>query len=451
MAAGVLAIVGVTVAVELLDGYAPVLSLGALYVFAVLPIAAFWGLAYAIPVAIGSMLAFNFLFLPPLYTFTLADGQNWVALVVYLVSAVVVSELAVRARRRAAESEQREREASFLARASATLLESVRVEDELRGIAVDAARVLGAGDVRIELGDPRTAEPPEQSFDLDAGDRRIGRLVVEGEPRVDSEIAGRVLPGLASLLAVAGDRERLAQRALEAETLRRSDAVKTAVLRSVSHDLRSPLTAIRAATEALTNPLLELSDEDEAGLFETMATESKRLSRLVDNLLDLSRLEVGAASPHIELWTLDDLVGRTLAELGASAETVVVDIPPELPPVLVDGGQIERALANLVENALKFSPEEGTVELRAALDNGELIVRVADRGPGLTDAELGRIFEPFEYGYAQASKRGAGLGLAIARGFTQANGGILWAESSSHGAVFVLSLPASNASVGVLA
>jgi two-component system sensor histidine kinase KdpD len=444
----VLAIAVVTLAVELLDGYAPVLSLGALYVFAVLPIAAVWGLAYAIPVAIGSMLAFNFLFLPPLYTFTLADGQNWVALVVYLVSAVVVSELAVRARRRAAESEQREREASFLARVSATLLESVRVEDELRGIAIGVARVLGVDDVRIELDPPLAPESHEPAFDLAAGGRQVGRLFVERGARVDNAAAGRVLPGLASLLAAASDRERLAQRALEAETLRRSDAAKTAVLRSVSHDLRSPLTAMRAATEALVNPTLELSEEDEAGLLETMTTESKRLSRLVDDLLDLSRLEVGAASPLFELWTLDDLVGRTLTELGRAGEHVSVDLPEELPPVHVDGAQIERVLANLVENALKYSPENGTVDIRAALNDGELIVRVADRGPGLTEAELGRIFEPFEYGDAQVAQRGAGLGLAIARGFAQANGGILWAESRrGEGAVFVLSLPVALASV----
>ena len=123
-----LAIAAVTLAVELLDGFAPVLSLGALYVFAVLPIAIVWGIAYAIPVAVGSMLAFNFLFLPPLYSFTLADGQNWVALAVYLAAAVVASELAARARRRAADAEQREREATFLANTSATLLESIRVE-----------------------------------------------------------------------------------------------------------------------------------------------------------------------------------------------------------------------------------------------------------------------------------------------------------------------------------
>ena len=141
-------------------------------------------------------------------------------------------------------------------------------------------------------------------------------------------MAGRVLPALATLLAAAVDRERLAQRALEVETLRRSDATKTTILRSVSHDLRSPLTAIRTAAETLTNPAVTLSDADQRRLVTTMAEETRRLSRLVDDLLDLSRLEAGAAAPDLELWTVDDLIGRTLAEIGEGTDRLSVERPP---------------------------------------------------------------------------------------------------------------------------
>ena len=271
--AGALGIAVVTVAIALLDTWAPVLSLGALYVFAVVPVAVVWGMTYAIPVAVASMLAFNFFFLEPLYTFTLADGENWVALAVYLVSAVVVSELAARSRRRASEAEQREREATLLARVSATLLESVRVEDDLRGVAIDVARTLGVDEVDIVLGDrrPRVTTHTRElkagacARELKAGDRVVGTLSVDGQAHIDEGVAGRVLPALATLLAAAVDRERLAQRALEVETLRRSDATKTTILRSVSHDLRSPLTAIRTAAETLTNPAVTLSDADRSG------------------------------------------------------------------------------------------------------------------------------------------------------------------------------------------
>ena len=449
--AGALGIAVVTVAIALLDTWAPVLSLGALYVFVVLPVAVVWGMAYAIPVAVASMLAFNFFFLEPLYTFTLTDGQNWVALAVYLVSAVVVSQLAARARRRAAEAEQREHEAALLARVSATLLESVRVEEELRGIAADAARTLGldaATDRARRPGRGRcgahTATESGGPGRRSAVRRREGSASTRARPE-------RVLPALATLLAAAVDRERLAQRALEVEALRRSDAAKTTILRSVSHDLRSPLTAIRAAAEALANPVVMLSEADEARLVETVAAETRRLSRLVDDLLDLSRLEAGASPPEPELWTVDDLVGRTLAEVGERADRVTVETTTSLQPVRVDAAQVTRVVANLIDNALKFSPADSVVELMATLEDDELTIRVLDRGPGLTDAELTRIFEPFEHGDAVAN-RGAGLGLAIARGFTQANGGIIWAERRpGGGSVFVVSLPVATAEVEALA
>ena len=243
------------------------------------------------------MLAFNFFFLPPLYTFTLADGQNWVALAVYLVSGVVVSELAVRARRRAAEAEQREREAAFLARVSATLLESISIEDELRGIASGAGRVLGVEQARIELGLHQPAQAREQAFELVAGDRAVGRLLAEPEATVDRAVADRVLPALASLLAVAGDRERLAQRALEAEAAapkRRSEDGDPP-----HGQPRPPLATDRhtSGNRGTDEPGARAERRTtEAELLETVATESKRLSRLVDDLLDLSRLEVGAAA-----------------------------------------------------------------------------------------------------------------------------------------------------------
>ena len=147
--------------------------------------------------------------------------------------------------------------------------------------------------------------------------------------------------------------------AVEAETLRRSDAIKTAILRSVSHDLRSPLTAIRTATEGLENPALDLTEADRAALLATIDVEAKRLDRLVANLLDLSRLELGAAEPKPELWTIESLVGQALSELGAGADRVTVSLAADLPPVEVDGAQVGLVLVNLIDNALEFSSRSG--------------------------------------------------------------------------------------------
>lgn len=224
----------VTGVIELLKSHVPVLSLGVLYVFAVLPIAIFWGRAYAIGVSILSMLAFNVLFLPPLYTVTMADSRNWFALAVLLVTAVVVSELAARSRRQA-------QEAALLARIATSLLERGTVSGELEMIGAEAAQALQVESVRIELGSPAAPAAGVEAHPLLVADRRVGTIFLE-RPRQGSErTRRRLLPALASLLGVAIDRERLAREAFEAEALRRSDAMKTALLRAV----RSPTTSRR--------------------------------------------------------------------------------------------------------------------------------------------------------------------------------------------------------------
>src|SRR5262245_37495609 len=334
-------VVLVTAAIAVLKRWVPVLSLGVLYIFAVLPVAVFWGLALACVVSVASMLAVNWFFLPPTHTLQLADGANWAVLAVYLTTAVVVSALAARARRRAELAEAREREAA--ARAAAEL---------------------------------------------------------------------------------------------EAEALRRSDALKTALLHAVSHDLRSPLTAIVAAASGLSNPQVTLDEIDRRELVETIRIEAERLDRLVGNLLDLSRLRAGAAVPHPELWTVDDLVSRALEELGSRGDRVDVTFGTDIPPVEVDAAQLERVLVNLLDNALKFSAADTRVVLRVETRDGSVLLHILDDGPGVADREL--VFEPFQ---SAGERRGAGLGLAIARGFAEANGAQVWAEAAEHGAHFVVELP----------
>jgi two-component system, OmpR family, sensor histidine kinase KdpD len=335
LAVSALAVAAVTGAIFALKTVAPVLGLAILYLLAVLPVAVLYGLGYALGVSIASMLAFNFFFLPPLHTLELTDSDNWVALGVFVVTSIVVSELATRARRRA--------------------------------------------------------------------------------------------------LATA-----------EADTLRRSDAAKTAVLHAVSHDLRSPLTAIRAAAEGLESGSLRLGDEDRAALLETIRLETARLERLVANLLELSRLEAGAARAQRELWPVDELVSRALDALGADASRISVALDGDAPLVRVDAAQLERVLANVLENALRFSSPPDPVELVVSSTGDDVLVRIIDHGPGLERESLERIFEPFEHG--RGGREGTGLGLAIARGFADANGCRLWAESrAGSGAAFVLAMPSAAA------
>jgi len=427
--ASIAAVTLVTLVIGLLHNWIPVLSLGVLYLFAVLPVAAVWGLTYSIAVSVGSMLAFNFFFLEPVHTLTLADSRNWFALLVFVVTAVVVSELATRSRRRA-------REAALLAEIATTLLEHGSVASELDEISAEAARALNAERAEIQLG-----ERAGGGFDLTAAGRRIGTIRVEGgEPGARR----RVLPALASLLAVALDRERLAGEAVEAEALRRADAIKTAVLRSVSHDLRTPLMAISTSASALARDDLAIDEDDRSELLATILAASDRLDRLVANLLDLSRLQAGAAEPERHLVSVDELVAGALEELGEAGRTIDVNLPDEPASVLVDAHQVQRALVNLVENALKYSPAAEPVRVQVTDSAADATIRVIDHGPGVAPGERARIFEPFQRG-ASSDRPGAGLGLAIARGFAEANGGTLSVESrAGQGATFVLRFPVAE-------
>ena len=439
--AGALAVAAVSVAIELIDDYVPVLSLGVLYLFAVLPIAVFWGPVLAVPVAIASMLAFNFLFLPPLYTFTLADRRNWFALLVYVVTAVVVGTLASRYRARGAEAEQRERESALLADMAADLLRGAGLNEGIGRIAERAADVLGVSSVRIELGEHARASAHESPHPLTVEGRTIGVLFMPEDQEPDLATKRRLLPALASLIGVAIERETLAHDALEAETLRRSDTVKTAVIQAVSHDLRTPLATIEQALDGLESRELELTEADRIALLETIRVEHHRLKRLVENLLDLSRLQAHATKSRPELWAVDELIGQALDDLP-DAERVLVDAPSELPAVHVDAAQIQRVLVNVLDNALRHSPAGETVSVRVTSTRKDVLIRVTDHGPGIPEEERERIFEPFHRVPSRSDEPGAGLGLAIARGFTEANGGRMWLESrEGQGASFVIALP----------
>jgi two-component system sensor histidine kinase KdpD len=407
-------------------------SLGVLYLLAVLLVSTFWGLKLGVATGVAAALAFNFFHIPPTGRFTIADAENWVALVVFLVAAVVASTLSELARMRAEEAEQRRREADLAAELARLLLGAPEPRSVLAPAAkriADALRIDSAAVVLEPIpGDERRAAVPLG---------QIGTLLV---PIAAEEVAReRVAPALEALLWAALERERLTAEVVETSALRRSDDIKTAVLRSVSHDLRSPLTAITAAGEALASP--SLPPEDRVALTDAIAHESRRLSRLVDQLLDLARLEAGTAEPREDWCSLDEVIRAAVEDTGAP-DRVRLSIDPDLPLVRADAGQLRRAFANLIENALRYGAHE-PVSVRARVSGGRILMRVVDQGPGIPLAEQERIFAPFYRG-PDAAGQGSGLGLAIVRGLVEANGGHVHVESlPGQGTSFVvdLSLP----------
>jgi two-component system, OmpR family, sensor histidine kinase KdpD len=460
--------VGATTAVIYpLKDLVPVDSLGVVYVLAVVIVSTFWGLAFGVATAVLSAAAFNLFQLPPVGRLTLAGHRNWVTLLAFVVVAVITGLVAELARARAREAGQRRHEADLSAELAQLLLGAARLEDALPVAAQRLAATLGVASAGIELRDV-SADERRLAFPLEIEGGPIGTLLLpatlSGGER--ARVAQRVVPSLASILAAARHRAELQAGVVETAALRRADTVKTALLRAVSHDLRSPLTAISAAGEAIASP--SLSSEEREELAAVIQEETQRLSRLVDNLLDLSRLEAGAAEPHSDSSSIEELIRAALRELAAGEEEFSLSIDSELPPVRVDSVQMERAFVNVLENARRHSGGHPVSvraravrslagPLRRPLASGtraehpqgrrpagdRVIVRVVDRGPGIPPAQLERVFEPFyRAGTAALGHRGSGLGLAIARGFAEANAGWLHVESlPGQGATFVFELP----------
>jgi two-component system sensor histidine kinase KdpD len=465
---------------------APVVSLGVVYMLAVVIVSVTWGVWLGVATSLLSALAYNYFHLPPVGRLTISNGENWVALIAFVIVSMLASSVAEVTRARTREAAERRREADLAAEMARLLLGGRRLSEDLPTASARLSQVLGLPSAAIELeaveGDERRV-----AFPLREGPRRLGTLLVPADTPEATlrRLQERVVPALESLLSAALERDSLLADVVETAALRRTDVVKTALLRAVSHDLRSPLTAISAAADAVGSP--SLSEEERREMVALIQQETQRLSRLVDNLLDLSRLEAGAADPHAALTSVDEVIRAALAELSPAPEDFSLSIDRDLPLVSVDPVQLERAFVNVLENARRHSgghpvsvraravrslgaAEASQTDLvadeeraGAAFDTGlaplegpsggpagdRLVVRVVDRGPGIPPAQLERVFEPFyRAGTPQGGHRGSGLGLAIARGFTESNGGRLHVESlPGQGATFVFELPlASQAS-----
>jgi two-component system sensor histidine kinase KdpD len=386
-----------------------------------------------------SAAAFNFFHIAPTGGFTIAEGENWIVLSAFLVAAVVASSVAEAARMRTQEAMQRSREAQLAAELARLLLGARGLTAALEPAAQRIAQVYELDSCRLVL-EQVSADDRSSAIPLTRGEERLGTLLV---PRDAPAAISAVRPPLEALIAAGLARDTLTREVVETRALRRSDEIKTAVLRAVSHDLRSPVTAIVASAEALASSSLDEGERRE--LAAGITAESTRLGRLIDKLLELSKLEAGAATPHRDWCALDELLREAITSAGVEPSRVKLVVDRDLPLLQADAGQLERAFANLIENAARYSGDQ-SISVRARVSGGRILVRVVDRGPGITAAEQERIFTPFVRG--QDGTSGSGLGLAIVRGFIEVNGGHVHVESTrGHGASFVVELPLPQAVV----
>ncbi|MFI6850995.1 ATP-binding protein [Streptomyces sp. NPDC050416] len=410
------------------------------------------GLLPALASATAGSVLLNWYFTPPVHTWTISDPENIVAIAVFFavgVSVASVVDLAARRTHQAARLRAEAEILSFLAgsvlrgeTSLEALLERVRETFSMDSVALmERESDVAPWTVTAGVGDSRPMTRPEDAdVDMPVGDHMALALSGRVLPAEDR----RVLAAFAAQAAVVLDRQRLQHQADQAKELAEGNRIRTALLAAVSHDLRTPLAAIKAAVTSLRSDDVDWSEEDQAELLAGIEEGADRLDHLVGNLLDMSRVQTGTVAPLIREINLEEVVPMALGGIPDPEESVELDLPETLPMVSVDPGLLERSVANIVENAVKYSPPGEPVLVSASAITDRVEIRVVDRGPGVPDEAKARIFEPFQrYGDAPRGA-GVGLGLAVARGFAETMGGTLDAEDTPGGGLtMVLSLPSA--------
>ncbi|CAM5277513.1 sensor histidine kinase [Streptomyces griseomycini] len=397
------------------------------------------GLWPALASAVAGSLLLNYFYTPPLHTWTVSDPRNIVAIVVFVAVGAAVASVVDLAARRTHQAARLRAESEILSYLAGNVLRGeTGLEDLLERVretfGMESAALLErADDVEPwtcagRAGRGRPVERPEDAdVDVPVGDHMALALTGRVLPAED----GRVLAAFAAQAAVVLDRRRLREEADRARALAEGNRIRTALLAAVSHDLRTPLAGIKAAVSSLRSEDVDWSPEDTAELLASIEEGADRLDHLVGNLLDMSRLQTGTVTPLIREIDVDEVVPMALG--GVSEGSVVLDVPETLPMVAADPGLLERAMANVIENAAKYSPPGVPVLVAASAHADRVEVRVVDRGPGVPDEVKDHIFEPFQRHGDAPRGAGVGLGLAVARGFAEAMGGTLDAEDTPGG------------------
>jgi two-component system sensor histidine kinase KdpD len=336
-----------------------------------------------------------------------------------------------------------------VAEVASAILAGESVDAQLENIGKRIASATGAGRARVVIERVPAPRADETTVPLHA---RAGNawLYLTRDAGWERAAIERVAEPVGRLIDVAVERERVSERAADTEAARRAEVTKTAILHAISHDLRSPLTAITTAGSALA---LGVSEAERAELVDVIESESARLAKLVDDLLDLSRIESGAVAPQADWCDLHDVVASAAAH-SSGEHPIEFRLPVELPLVRADAAQLERVFSNLIENAVKFSPDGAPVRITGGASAGRVAVRVADQGSGIPRRYRSQVFEPFFRGRdtgPEAGSGGSGLGLAICRGFVEANGGrIVLQTGRDTGTIFTVSFPVAGQPAGAV-
>jgi len=436
---------------------------------AILAVSTVWGLAVAVFMSVAAMLAFNFFFLPPVGTFTIADPQNWVALGAFLVTSLIATQLSSRARREAEESQRRRREVERLYKFSRQLLVSGNVIALLNAVPNHIVETFGVGAAALyldykdkfyhsgaaahfseeEMRRATLREEPlldrERSLSfapVRMGTRSLGSLAVSG-PLLSRE----TLEALGTLISIAFERARAVEELGKTQAAREGERLKSALLDSVTHDFRTPLTSIKASATTLLSGAEQMKP-DQRELLTVIDEECDRLNQLVGDAAEMARLDAGEFELNLEANRIADIVAAALqhCKTALGARPVTVKLPDDLPPVRADFDRIRDVLVRLIENANVYTPSDRPIAISADSKGSLVTSYVADQGPGIDEMELGLIFDKFYRGRNQRYiVQGTGMGLPIAKAIVQAHGGTIGVTSQlGQGSVFWFTLPIAS-------
>jgi two-component system sensor histidine kinase KdpD len=449
-----------TLGLAAMRGQANLISDVLIFLVAVIVVALVGGFLPALLEAIVGSLLLNYYFTPPIYQWTIAEANNAFALGVFIVVALLVSSVVDLAAKRTRQAARASAESQLLATTAGSVLRGERaltaVLDQVReAFGMDSVTLLecppgpagrpppgqpGEWKAVAHSGGPALSTPGQADVEVPVTDTLSLALCGPPVPATDR----RVLGAFAAYAGVALEQQRLAAQAEAARPIAAADRMRTALLAAVSHDLRTPLASAKAAVTSLRSPDIRWADEDRDELLATADESLDRLAHLVDNLLDMSRLQAGALSVFPRPAGLEEIVARALDDLGPDGGEVVVEIPDSLPEVRVDPAILERVLVNLTANAVRYSPPGQPPLLTASVLGDRVELRIADRGPGIPEPDRDRVFVPFQRLGDTDNTTGVGLGLALSRGLTEAMGGTLEPEETPGGGLtMAVSLPAA--------
>lgn len=443
-------------------------TVGFTFLLAILMVSAAWGLRYAVFMAILATLAYNFFFLPPLFRFSIADAQNWVALFAFLLTAIIASQLSERARHESVQSDRRRREVERLYAFSQQLLVSENVFELLNLIPkhiVDSFRVTGAA---------MFLEAKPETYYLDNNSRslfstqQLKAICGRGEPVLDREhglcfmplrmgvrsvgsiglsgcdLSRETLEAIGSLTAIAIERAATVDKLMKSEAARESDRLRSVLLDSVTHEFRTPLTSIKASAETLLSDV-DLDKPQRKDLLTVINEESDRLNRLIGEAAEVAQLDSGQLELHFHPHQMREAVDAAIdkSRPALQSHTLQLTIPDRLPLVRMDVDRLTEVLVHLLDNAGRYSPPGTPIQITVELRKGEVVTSVADHGPGIDDMEREMIFEKFYRGRNQRMiVQGTGMGLAIAKAIIELHGGRIGVTSQvGRGSLFYFSLP----------